>query len=62
MNSLPKCHGSMYAGMRLSPRLKIVGGIFLLVFGLSFLPVFAALNQSLLSYLKIVWWAVLLGF
>ena len=42
-------------------RLAIMGGVFLAVFLISFLPPFAALNESLLSYLGIVWWAVLLG-
>jgi hypothetical protein len=42
-------------------KLKIVGGLFLAVLLLSFLPPLAALNDSLLSYLGIVWWAVLLG-
>jgi len=42
-------------------KLKIVGGLFLAVLLLSFLPPLAALNFSLLSYLAIVWWAVLLG-
>ncbi len=42
-------------------RLRVVGGIFLAVLLLSFLQPFAALNESLLDYLSIVWWAVLLG-
>ena len=42
-------------------RLAIMGGIFLAVLLISFLPPFQALNESLLSYLGIVWWAVLLG-
>ena len=42
-------------------RLAIVGSIFLAVLLLSFLPPFKALNDSLLSYVAIVWWAVLLG-
>lgn len=42
-------------------RLAIMGSIFLGVLLLSFLPVLAPLNDSLLSYLEIVWWAVLLG-
>ena len=43
-------------------RLKIFGTIFVLFFALSFLPYFAPLNESLLSYVKIIWWAVLIGF
>ena len=42
-------------------RLLIVGGIFATVLALSFLPGLEALNDSMLSYLAIVWWAVLLG-
>ena len=39
----------------------MVGSLFLAVVLMSFLTPFAALNQSLLSYLAIIWWAVLLG-
>jgi len=42
-------------------RLAIMGSVFLGALLISFLPPFAALNDSLLSYLSIVWWAVLLG-
>jgi uncharacterized membrane protein YraQ (UPF0718 family) len=42
-------------------RLAAVGSIFLGVLLVSFLSPFEALNESLLSYLGIVWWAVLLG-
>jgi hypothetical protein len=42
-------------------RLKIVGIIFILLLLISFLPVFEKLNESLLSYIKLTWWAVLLG-
>jgi uncharacterized membrane protein YraQ (UPF0718 family) len=42
-------------------RLLFVGAIFFGVLLLSFLPLFAPLNDSLLQYLGIVWWAVLLG-
>jgi uncharacterized membrane protein YraQ (UPF0718 family) len=45
----------------LGRKLKIVGSIFLAVFALSFAAPFQALNESLLTYLQIVWWAVLLG-
>ncbi len=47
--------------VRIGKKLKIFGSLFILVFALSFLPIFDALNESLLSYLKIIWWAVLLG-
>jgi uncharacterized membrane protein YraQ (UPF0718 family) len=39
----------------------MVCSIFIGVLLLSFLPALAPLNDRLLSYLKIVWWAVLLG-
>ena len=42
-------------------RLAIMGSVFLGALLISFLPPFAALNDSMLSYLGIVWWAVLLG-
>lgn len=45
----------------LGRKLKIVLTIFAAIVGLSFLPPFAALNQSLLEYLALIWWAVLLG-
>ncbi len=46
---------------KLGQRLLVVGGVFLAVLLLSFLPPLAALNESLLDYVTIVWWAVLLG-
>ena len=42
-------------------RLLVVAGIFAAVLLASFLPGLEALNDSMLSYLGIVWWAVLLG-
>lgn len=42
-------------------RLLIVLGIFLAIFATSFLPALSALNESLIEYLSVVWWAVLLG-
>jgi len=45
----------------LGRKLKIVGNLFLVVLLLSFFPVLQPLNESLLTYLEIVWWAVLLG-
>lgn len=47
--------------IKIGRNLKIIGILFILVFAVSFLPVFDKLNQSLLDYLKIIWWAVLLG-
>ena len=48
-------------GFEISKRLKTLGVVFILVFILSYLPVFHSLNESLVSYLKLIWWAVLLG-
>jgi len=45
----------------LGRKLKIVGALFLAVLALSFATPLQALNQSLLEYLQIIWWAVLLG-
>ena len=42
-------------------RLAIMGSVFVAALLISFLPAFEALNESMLSYLAIVWWAVLLG-
>lgn len=39
----------------------LVSGVFVAVLLLSFLPALAPLNDSMLSYLEMVWWAVLLG-
>ncbi len=58
------CHASKQPDNRIPPinrRLAIMGSIFIGVFLLSFLPAFEALNQSMLDYLRIVWWAVLIG-
>ncbi len=46
----------------ISKKLKIFSAIFLLITLLSFLPILQPLNESLFSYLRIIWWAVLLGF
>lgn len=35
--------------------------VFAVVFAISFLPYFTALHESLVDYLSLVWWAVLLG-
>jgi len=47
--------------IKIGKKLKIVGSLFIVVFLLSFLPIFSSLNESLLSYLKLIWWAILLG-
>ncbi|MBU0705939.1 permease [Patescibacteria group bacterium] len=45
----------------LGKKLKIVGGFFIAIFALSYLPILQPLNESLVSYLKVIWWAILLG-
>ena len=58
------CHSAPPPEQGLPPigrKLKILGAIFLGVLAVSFAPPLQALNDSLLSYLSIVWWAVLLG-
>jgi len=47
--------------IKIGKKLKIIGSLFVVVFLLSFLPIFSYLNESLLSYLKLIWWAILLG-
>lgn len=47
--------------IKINRRLKIVSCLFLVVFLVSFLPGFSKLNESFLSYLKLIWWAILLG-
>lgn len=48
--------------LRINRNLKIVGAIFISISILSFHPFFSALNETLISYLGIIWWAILLGF
>lgn len=47
----------------LSKNLKIVGSLFIAIFAVSFLPYpfLEPLNESIISYLGLIWWAVLLG-
>jgi len=46
---------------KLSRNLKIVGGLFLLTFAISFLPILEPLNTAFFDYMKLIWWAILLG-
>jgi uncharacterized membrane protein YraQ (UPF0718 family) len=48
----------------LNKKLKITGSVFLAVVIISFIPVswLAPLNSSLLYYIDLIWWLVLLGF
>ncbi len=58
------CHAEAKPDDRIPPvsrRLGIMGSIFVAVFLLSFLPFLEPLNDSLMTYVGIIWWAVLLG-
>lgn len=65
MQQTSHCHdanGGTASGLpKPGRKLLIVGGIFFGVLIMSFLPALAPLNASLLKYLGVVWWAVLLG-
>ena len=58
------CHHCAPASEKfsVSKNLKITSAVFIAVFLISFIPQLSALNESLISYIKMVWWAVLLGF
>ena len=58
--SCEKCNTSMDK-IKIGKKLKIVGSLFILVFLVSFLPIFSSLNESLITYLSLIWWAILLG-
>lgn len=47
--------------IRLGKKLKTIGLIFIVIFLASFHPILSPLNASLISYIKVIWWAVLLG-
>jgi len=47
--------------VRLGKKLKITLAVFFAVLALSWLPALAPLNEALLSYIQLIWWAVLLG-
>jgi uncharacterized membrane protein YraQ (UPF0718 family) len=57
------CHSAVETATFPKPgkRMLVTGGIFLGMLVLSFLEPLAPLNESLLDYLGIIWWAVLLG-
>lgn len=47
--------------IRINKKLKIALAVFIGIFALSYIPFLAPLHASFLSYLKLIWWAVLLG-
>lgn len=56
-----RCDSASKGRVKINRKLKITILFFIFVLLLSFLPAFASLNESLVSYLKLIWWAVLLG-
>lgn len=60
-NECRHCAGENGDKIKIGKRLKIVGTIFLAVLALSFLPFLSPLNESLISYLEMIWWAIILG-
>ncbi len=55
------CHGGKNQKVRPGKKLKIALAALAGVFLLSLLPALAPLNEALVSYLGMIWWAVLLG-
>lgn len=56
------CHSEAAdAPLTINRKLKIMLAVFAGVTALSFLAPLAALNEALLEYLSLIWWAVLLG-
>jgi uncharacterized membrane protein YraQ (UPF0718 family) len=54
--------GLLYIDMQLlNKKTKITLLLFLILFVVSFLPVLKPLNESFISYFRLIWWAVLLG-
>ncbi|MBU1018295.1 permease [Patescibacteria group bacterium] len=47
--------------VQLGKKLKTVGLIFLIILAASFHPILTPLNKSLIGFIKVIWWAVLLG-
>ena len=47
--------------IKLGKKLSIVGSLFIAVFFLSYLPVLSNLNESLVEFISLIWWAILLG-
>ncbi len=57
-------HSNSLNKIKIGKKLKIFGSLFVFIVLISFIqvPFLEKLNASLLSYLRLVWWAVLLGF
>lgn len=56
-------HGSSSGKIRIGRNLKITGILFIILTAISFLDysILEPFNESLISYLKIIWWAIILG-
>lgn len=54
-----RCETAHQGKIEISKKLKILGCLFL--FLISFLPPLARLHESFVAYLKLIWWAILLG-
>ncbi len=55
------CHANAASPFKLNKKLLITVIIFSLVFAVSYLPVLNELNGAFISYLSLIWWAVLTG-
>ena len=55
------CENDNHGQIIINSKVIITSAVFLFVFALSYLPGFVVLNDSFISYLKLIWWAVLLG-
>ncbi len=47
--------------IRIGTKLKITFIAFMIVFLVSFIPMLAPLNEAIITYVKLIWWAILLG-
>jgi hypothetical protein len=54
----PHCHPTDDSTPTIGGRLRLVSGVFVGALAVSWLP---ALNEALLDYLSLVWWAVAIG-
>jgi len=60
-NQCASCESPKAKKIKVNGKLKIVGSLFIFILIISFLPGFSKLNESFLFYLKLIWWAILLG-
>jgi len=55
-------HSHAKISFGINNKLKVMLFVFFGIFAVSFLPTLKVLNQSFLDYIKLIWWAILLGF